>query len=767
MGGAIKTAEGTTLVLNQVQWNGTASAGNKFLWTLVSGPADKIRIDKVSDLRPRVTIGNLEAPAEWLLHLQASDGRNNAGGDLRISAFPARLQAKQRVGGAWVGVKRMGDKWVTARGNEVEIFNPDFSPLTKFDTGRTITQFFAGIDDQGKGGVYVQAPEGNWALFRSDPVQGVKKIEFPQLGRSVRRLFPFQAEGVRYVFALLERNIELWSLADPDHPRLKTSLGNFLKNPLYLAVAQKTIYVAEEDQIHLIEYSTGNLIASLPSGGSVNGLATYSIDGKEFLLVAIGKDRTNQGRKDYGVRLFEVLPGGRLGAEQRLSLGDQSPISRALVIPEAGKALLVAGEEGSLSLRMLDLRQRKEVTLQGEAAQGLMAGTELSTGRIGEQSVAAIADGNQLRILAFKPAGEGTYSVTLLKNFPTILSSAWIKSRPDGNQIWVGDEGTRNGGALVEIEDPEFKVGRAWNAPPGSFPAHADFRTGGPLSPILYLAEDLSSTQTALAEGMLGLVEEGKKAGGPEISKPVHGNRSPQGVIRGAGIGGRSSETGLRIVAALSRISGNAGNAGLAILDKEATLTPKAFLAQDLGQKLTVIPLPDARDVVLSPDGKAAFVAAGTHGVVAVDLEKKVAVARVSLGSEDWIADRLVLGQGGDFLLALFVNRGNRQVLLKTFGVTPNYQMQEYGNLPGLPSVNTVEGVRAPRPALTDDDLYLFIPTQARTLGVFNLSNPAAPAKIAELEVEGEIRGISLANRFKDVFLALGAAGAAKLEFGF
>lgn len=767
IGAPIKTAEGTTLVLDQVQWNGTATVGNKFLWTLVSGPADKIHIEKASDLKPRVTIGNLEEPAEWLLHLQASDGRNNAGGDLKINAFPARLQAKQRVGGVWVGIKRMGDKWVAARGDEVEIFNPDFSPLTKFKTGRVITQILARVDAQGKGAIYVQAPEGNWAVFQSDPVEGFKKSEFPQLGRSVRRLFPFESEGMPYVFALLERNIELWSFPDPSHPRLKTSLGaTFLKNPLFVAVAQRTIYVAEEDQIHLIEFSTGNLIASVPSGGSVTGLATYSVDGKDQLLVAIGKDRTTQGRKDYGVRIFEILPGGRLGSEQRLTLSDHASIDRVQVIPEAAKALLIAGEPGNLSLRMIDLKQKAEILLQGEAAKNFLIGNEISTGRIGDQSVAAISDANQLRVLSFKPVNDTTYSASSFKNLASIASAAWVRSRPDGSQIWVGDEGTQSGGALVEIGGPDFKIGGAWNAPAGSFPAHADFRTGGPLNPILYLTSELASLQKANAEGLLGLEEE-KGDTGPDLSKPTYGNFSPQGLVRGAGIAGRNLESGLRIVTALSRFSGTAGNPGIAILDKPAAQNAKAFLAEDLIKMVTIVPLQDARDVALSSDGKAAFVAAGTYGVVAVDLEKKAAVARMSLGSEAWIADRVILGQSGQTLLALFVNRSNRQVLLKIFGVNPNYQMQEYGNLPGLPAVNTLEGWRAPRPALTDDELYLFVPTQARTLGVFNLSNPAAPAKIAEVEVEGDIRGVSLANRFKDVFLALGAAGISKLEFGF
>jgi len=153
--------------------------------------------------------------------------------------------------------------------------------------------------------------------------------------------------------------------------------------------------------------------------------------------------------------------------------------------------------------------------------------------------------------------------------------------------------------------------------------------------------------------------------------------------------------------------------------------------------------------------------------LIAVDLEKKIPVARMSLGTNDWIADRVLLGKNGDLALVSFVNRATRKVLLKTFGIGSSLQMQEYGTIAGLSAVNTVEGVRAPRPALTEDDLYLFIPTQPRVLGVYNLSNPADPTKIAELEVDSEIRGVALANRFKDIFLALGPAGVAKLAFGF
>ncbi|MDX1385963.1 MAG: hypothetical protein R3257_00125, partial [bacterium] len=76
-------------------------------------------------------------------------------------------------------------------------------------------------------------------------------------------------------------------------------------------------------------------------------------------------------------------------------------------------------------------------------------------------------------------------------------------------------------------------------------------------------------------------------------------------------------------------------------------------------------------------------------------------------------------------------------------------------------------GIRAPRLALTDDDLYLFVPMKGNQLTALNLSNPARPFEIITTKVGGEIRGISLANKFRDIFVALGSGGVAKLEFGF
>ena len=768
VGDPIKTAEGTTLVMDKVQANYGGKTPLKFLWTILSGPQESIRIQRPSDMQPRIIIGNLEAPTDWVLRLQVSDGKTENSADLKISAFPARLESVGRIEGAWIGAKRMGDKWVAVRGEDLEIFGSDLTSLAKLKLPRPVVQFFATSDSAGKGTIYIQTPEGNWSVLQSDPVSGFKKTDFPPLGKNIRRIVPFELEGTPYFFALLERSIDLWNLSDPLHPKLKTSLGGFLKNPLFLAFSQRNIYVAEEDSIHLIDFSTGNLVASIPSGGSITSLATYTIDGKNYLMASIGTDRTAQGRKDYGLRIFEIDASGKLGGEKRVTLGESTPIDRATLIPGADLALLsVPGPKG-LSLKAVNLRLGKEVSLQGEAAQGFLAISEITTGLLSDHSVALVADGNQLKALSFKAQADGAYAVTLMKSLPGVLSAAWVKSNADASQLWVGDEGTQAGGALTLLNGQDFSVTASLNSPDGTYPAHADFRTGGDLNPLLFLSEDPGALKRGGPEGLLGLASSNPKdVAAIETSKNLVGAFSPQGQLRGSGIAGRNLETGLRIAVAIARISGNIGGAGVAILDKPSAQTSKVFLSGDLAKSLSLIALQDARDVAISADGKAAFVAAGSSGLIAIDLEKKTPVARMSLGTEEWIADRVLLGEQGDLAIVSFVNRATRKVLIKTFGIAANLQMQEYGSIAGLPAGNTVEGVRAPRPALTEDDLYLFVPVQTRVLGVFNLSNPADPVKIAEIEVDGEIRGVALGNRFKDIFLALGPSGVSKLSFGF
>jgi hypothetical protein len=320
---------------------------------------------------------------------------------------------------------------------------------------------------------------------------------------------------------------------------------------------------------------------------------------------------------------------------------------------------------------------------------------------------------------------------------------------------------------LALVEGSTLRVKRVSNAPKGSYPVDGDFQTGTPFGTVLYVAEEPKALKVGESEGRLGLaLREGNENAVVELSKPLLGAVGPQGMIRPYAIAGRGTEQGLRIAVALARTAGSLGGAGLAVVEKAAALTAQAFLQGDLAKESALIPLKDSRDVAITRDGKGALVAAGTEGVLSVDLEKKAPVARMSLGSEEWLADRILLGNRGDMVIAFFLKPSSRQVLLKIFGLTPNLQMQEYGAITGIPAVETAQGYRAPGSALTEDDLYLFLP-QGRVLSVFNLSDAGNPVKIVESDTPGTIRQVTIANRFKDIFAALGAAGLARLEFGF
>lgn len=770
LGNPIRIAEGSTLDLEQVQVSYAGKAKLDYLWKVASGPEDRLEIQKPSDLKPRITIKNLEEPFEFILRLSVSDRQTEATADLKISAFPAKLQLVKKSGGAFVGVQHMGDKWVAGRGSTLEIFNAAMVPLAKAEVDYPITQFFATVDSSGQGAIFIQAPEGPWAVLQSDPVTGNKKSELPMLGKNIRRVVPFQMDGSPYMFALLERSIDLWNLSDPKHPRLKTSLGTFLKNPLYLTFAQRNLYVAEEDAIHLIDFSTGNLIASVPSGGSVTGLATFSADEKNYLLASIGRDRTKQGRKDYGLRVFQIGENGRLEGERRMPVGENLPVEKMTVISGPNMALLSVLTPQGWNLKLADLRQLKEVPLSPSSPLNFLALSEVETGRINGNPAAVVADGNQLRVLDFKAQGApvSAYTVSEVSSFPTVLSAGWIQASADGTRLWVGDSGTPQGGALDLLEGLELKITKALNAPSGTFPAGGEFSLEGGVYPLLYLAEDLKSQDPKVAEGRLGfLVTDAKGGTEVSVSKGFLGVISPQGVLRATGIAARPVGDNLLIALALARLQGNLGGSGLLLLEKPKDQSPSAFAQSDLSKLQTLIPLQDARDVALSADGKTAFVAAGTAGLIAVDLEKKVPVGRMSLGSNEWFADRVTLGHQGNIVLASFLRPATRQVMVKIFGITKGNQMAEYGTIPDLPAMMTVAGPKSPRPALTQDDLYLFIPTQDRILTVFNLSNPAQPLPIVQTEVAGDIRAVAVANRFKDVFITMGQTGIAKLEFGF
>ncbi len=811
MGAPLRLAEGTSLVLEGTQVNYPGRRPLQYQWTLQSGPEDKLELQGAGEMKARLTVGDLDNPQDFILKLRVSDGLTEASGQLQVSAFPAQLRWVGQVGGAVVGVAHLGERWVTARGPNLEIYSSTLEPENQITLDFPVAQFFSIAGSAGSPLIYAQGPEGDWTVVETSSETGSRKSRLPMMGKKIRRrVVPFMIQGQPFAFALLDRGIELWNLSEPRHPRLKSSLANYLKDPLFLTFSGRNIYVADEANIHLVDFSTGQLVASVPAGGSITALATFSSEQKNFLLAGIGTDRSHQGRRDYGLRFFEIAENGRLGGEQRVSVGEGLPVHHFKVIPGADLALLSAGPPTQLQLKMLDLKARKEIPLQFDQAPVFLALQDIETGKMDESRVAMVADGNQLRALTFQAVGTAPtqFQVGEKRTIPGIMSAAWVRTREDGKQVWVGDEGSPSAGALALVDGEALTVVRTENSA-GTFPVTAAFPSGVPTGVLLYQAEVSQALPAGSPMAALALVDTGSAATavdskfGIETSGLSLGVRGPQGVLAPLGVAAwlgveavgpekipakKNSKTATKaaspspkpqavtepkpeeklfIGVAISRVSGAIGGSGLGILKKPLAQDAKTFLNSDFAKTMTLVPLQDARDVAISPDGKAAFLAGGIAGVIAVDLSRLMPVSRMSLGSNEWSADRVLVSPQGNLVLGSFLHRASGRVIVKIFGVGRELALTEYGTLTGLEAVPKVAGLRVPRLAFTADQLYLFASLPGQKLAVFNLSNPAQPVKIGELTVPGDVLGVSVANRYRDLFLAMGPAGVGKVEFGF
>lgn len=792
---SMRLAEGTTFYMEEAKVDYGGKRSLKYQWELISGPEEKIEIQGKNELKALITLGNLEQPQDFVLGLKVTDGLTESIQQIKITGFPAKLQGVSRTGGAFTQVQHMGDKWVILRGQTLEIRNKDLKTIAQIPVETGVKNYFTTVDKTGQGSLFVQDPKGSWALYRYDPLEEFKVTRLPMMGNKIRKVVPFELNGDPYIFALLEKSVELWNLKDPKRPRLKSSLRTQLKDPMYLSFLGRNLFVADEDNIETIEFSTGQPVASVASGGSITALQTYALDDKQYLMAAIGKDRTAKQRQDYGLRLFEIGSGGRLGQERRVAIGEGAAVESAYVIPGTQQAMVKLLKEGQLNLGLYDLQKEKLLPLNFDKKPEFISIADLATGKIDGTPVALIADGNQLRVLSFQ--GEGTppqsFQVKETQAFPGLLRAIWIISDAEGQNIWVGDEGSTSGGAIARLEGPQLKVLSSTNVS-GMVPLAAAGDRNQNLVGVLNLVGDPKNLPMDQAEGSLSLFALDATDPG-KSSKVFLGQKTAEGELRPLGLdlglpaapeapkskakekstdeadpsneAPKAPASGTLLGVAISRVSGALGGAGLGLFTKGRDQSNEAFLQQDLSGMMDLVPLPAARDVALTQDGKGAFLASGVDGVIGVQLQDKNPVARMSLGTKDWFADRVQLAHNGTFLLASFLNPGSRQVILKIFGIGENMQMQEYTTLTGLMAIETVEGLRAPGMALTSDDLYLFFPKAGKRLVVMNLSNPAKPFEITSLELMGEIRDVSLAAKFKKVLVALGSLGVVQLEFGF
>lgn len=813
----IEIAEGSSFFVEGLSVSGAGDKTLRYTWRLKEGPQDKIILEDIQGPRPLVRLQPVEQPTTFDLELTVSDGQATGVQSFTIKAFPARLQKAAAGGGAFVKVRNLGMQWVTLRGSQLEVYSDGLKPSGQLPLDFTAAKIFTTTATQSRA-TYLRDPQNHWWLAEQnaeDPTQFDRR-RLPMLGNKIRDLLPLNFQNEPYGLALLENSVELWNFSDSRKPKLKSSVRLQISNPNQVAFNGNHLFITNEETLASVELSTSRMIASIPIGGSVTSLKSIAVGKKNFLIATLGQDRTPQNRQDYGLKIFEILEGGRLGPEKRISVMDGASVEAAQVIPKSPQVLLSIFKEDRFQLMIWDLAQQKPVSLKVQKDTPLLAPRQFVLQLREDILELVVADGTRLREFTLKKMEDSAaYEATERSHVSGIMDALWAELDPQGKTLWVGDEGTVLGGAVAKLNPQSLKVNSDWNHP-GLFPLSTVFIRDPQQSPKPLKEKAKDSSDTNQPKGKVKTdVAKTQKSSQSKIAKTSH---TPQGAMvllapsappeqllakslsalawidpiaekpmimsqpflgggvaasagKAFGIAMQYDNKGMLVAVAMTKPKGGlkdqAGTAGVALLRKAAAQKISAFLQSDLLSKMEWIPLPEARDVALSLDGKAAFVASGIEGVVVLDLQEKQASQRMSLGSNDWVADRLLLSHNGQLLLASFIQTSTRQVIVKTFGVDENYQLQEYSTLTGLMAIETAEGYRAPGLSLTQDDLYLLAPLSSNLLSVFNFSNPGDPVLITQGKAGGAIRYISISPNFSDIFLALGPVGVERWEFSF
>ncbi len=764
--------EGTSVVLaDQLQVNYSGNRSLQYFWEWEGPPPSSFEIMGNNDASTMLVVGDIENPVEAILKGRISDGVTEVSVRLPLRVFPAQFKLIAQSPAPWLGLEHWGDRWVAARNRQLDFYDPQMQWKESIPLETDLRRFFSFTHRQNPAlsGVFVQDTQGAWIL-----VQGPGQVyKLPSLGRKIQSVTSFDLEGQPFVFALLEKSVELWNLNDPRRPVLKGATAVSLKDPQILSFYDRFVYVADEQNLQILDFSSGAPVAILPSGGSITGLVNYSVAGKNFLVASIGQDRSSQGRKDFGLRVFEVLANGRLGAEQRIKITDSGkslPVQSLQIIPGVQQALMVVEGSRGFEIKIYDAATWREIPITFEQVPTFLTLPIVRTGKINGERVALTVEENQLRIWAFQAQGEPmvSYQAREMAVKPAIKSAAWVKSDSKGQQLWVGDEVSAVGGSVAWLQGNDLQVQAVKNSP-GFFPLDGVFPQGATEGAVLYLlAGDPRTLPEGSVLGGLGMVPQSPGAWNQlQRTAPFLGKLEAQGAVVPLGIHGAMQGQDLTLGIALSRLGNSAGGAGLGILKKLGSEDSAAFVEKKLVELLELIPFQDVRDVAFSNDGKSAFLAAGVSGILTLDVPRKLPLSRMTLGSNDWLADRVLLSHGGNLVFVSFVHASSRQVIVKIFSVGRDLTLQEFGTFANLSAVETPTGWRAVPLALTEDDRFLFIPEPQGHLAVYNFSNSAQPLKVAEHTFPGEIRDITIANRYRDIFVALGHKGLWKLNFDF
>lgn len=799
-GGEKKVSEGSYFLVEDAQALSPLGKPLTYQWSVVGGPASKIQIVKGDALQASFKVLEIAEATPFVLRLTVSDGAEQASSDLKVTAYPAQLTLKSHLGGITRQVERLGDLTYVSRGRTLEIYDASFNLIDKVNLENPALELSA-FSLKGKNYLYAITEAGEWWLLDLTDPKNVGKSLVQKSGASFHDLKVVSANEEAYGIALEKDRALLWNLSNPALPQVKAELKGPYQDLKKALLVGKKIYLADRSNLNSIDGATGILNAAIPAGGSISGLDIVENAGKLQLVASLGSSEDKKPA-DYGLRVFEIGPAGKLINEQRFRLKGNPPIERMLSFPKSSKLLLAAQAKDRLELRAFDLATKTEVPLDFASDPKLAILLDMASGLLNNLPVVILADASALKVLKLSPgAAPNRLKIENLKVSYSTLAAGAVKLLPSANSLFLMDFGSMqnpNLPALLEIStiDLSLKSSLALGDnsyfsdfaltpfPKFNFAANLDDENAGdsvPESaasqPAVPGAAATSQPAPANKDGFLRAFTMDPKASRSVLSAArLFGGSKGGNASRPFGMDAKALGGNIVLATAVAKVSGVGFKSGLYVLRIPGTADPALFLKGDLSQALSYIPLSDARDVKISENGKWALVAAGAEGLAVIDLEKNQLAGKQN-PSPGATADRLLISndQKKIFLSCLEMGPAPAEASAAMPAIPASLyiyyfnegQLGLWGSVKGLSSVSLPYAVRTGSFDLSSDDIYLFVANGVEGVRVYNASDPSSPVLINKLPTFGLAVSVAVGNKYKNIYIADLINGLEMAEFGF
>ncbi|MBF0492367.1 MAG: hypothetical protein HQM15_06255 [Deltaproteobacteria bacterium] len=779
-------AEGSLFLVEDAQASSVSGKTLRYQWSVSQGSVEKMKVIEGTSLQGVFKVGDVSEMSTFSLKLTASDGSAQSSSELKVTVFPAKLARVQHLGGMARKIESLENQIFISRGRTIEVYDAGLNLVKKIDLDSPILEISA-FAASGKKYLYSLSEAGDWSLVDVNDLENPQISLVQKVGSFLKNIHVSSFSGELWATTTERDSATLWNLKDVAHPQAKFVFKGPYQGVQKILLSGKNVYLVDTKAIHTLDASTGILQASIPLSGKVNHLDVVSLKNKNYLLLALGNTTDTAVRSEAGLRLFEIGASGRLLAEKRFNLKGNLPVLQFVAVQNA-QFILGVQEGQNVNLKAFDLEKGIEFPL--------IVPTDLKLARLQDLFVQASAketdllltDGASFKRLKMVTSAASIKLDALQSSYSVIFAGSM---KLNGENLLMSDFGSGMDAVLpafYEISTQDFSKLNplVLNAPayfsdfvtlPTSkqslgilLSAEAPAKTAESLSAESQAESQKQSNETLNIEGSLALFANGVKPLKISEKSLTHfGLSQEQAASRAFALGYYKSDTQFILGIAVGKTLGAGLKTGLYLLKFNSEQELLASLKEDLSKKMTQIPLSDARDVRFSKDGKWALVAAGSEGLVLIDLEKN----QVSLKNNPFqglLADRVQISHDQQKVFVSFLSPSLGQTPPQSKLQIYSYdqgKLGQWGGIEGLSGVTLPYAQRSGNFALSEDDLFLFIANGSQGLSVYNVSDAAAPVLIEHLATFGMTADVVVGEKFKKIYMADLVNGLEVAEFGF